>query len=98
MSNRFHNKFHRHNHHTEPTSREDLYPDSAYDPIASYESPFRGDFYLSGNFIGYKSATITDDLSVYGETSRLDTNVFITSATDIFVTNVSNDVPALKVT
>ena len=98
MSNRFHNKFHRHNHHTDPTSRGDLYPDSAYDPLASYESPFRGDFYLSGNFIGYKSATIYDDLFVRGETSKLDTNVFITSAADIFVTNITDSTPALKVT
>jgi hypothetical protein len=75
-----------------------LYPDSAYDPIASYEAPFRGDFFLSGNFFGYKSATITQDLSVFGETTRLDTNVFITSATDIFVTNVTDATPALQVT
>lgn len=98
MSNRFHNKFHRHNHHTDPTSRENLYPDSAYDPIASFEAPFRGDFYLSGNFIGYKSARIDQNLLVLGDTSRLDTNVFITSATDIVVSNVTDNVPALKVT
>ena len=44
MSNRFHNKFHRHNHHTNPTDGP-LYPDSGYDPIASQESPFQGEFY-----------------------------------------------------
>jgi hypothetical protein len=48
MSNRFHNKFHRHNHHTEPS--DDLqFPDSSYDPIASPESPFRGAFVLNGS-------------------------------------------------
>jgi len=98
MSNRFHNKFHRHNHHTDSTSREDLYPDSAYDPIASYESPFKGDFYLSGNFIGYKSARIDENLLVSGDYSRLNTNVYITSATDIFVTNILDSTPALRVT
>lgn len=46
MSNRFHNKFHRHNHHTVATSGP-LYPDSAYDPIASRESPFKGEFYAA---------------------------------------------------
>jgi len=43
---RFHNKLHRKNHHTSPTSG---YPDSATDPIASAAEPFQGDFYLNGN-------------------------------------------------
>ena len=49
MCNRFHNKFHRHNHHTTPTDRSGKYPDSAYDPIASLDYPFQGDFYVNGN-------------------------------------------------
>lgn len=49
MSNRFHNKFHRHNHHTRETARDTAYPDSAYDPIASPEAPFQGEFYVDGN-------------------------------------------------
>lgn len=50
MSSRFHNKFHRHNHHTDPST--DLrYPDSSHDPIASYDSPFLGAFVLSGSLI-----------------------------------------------
>jgi hypothetical protein len=48
MSNRFHNKFHRQNHHSIPTAG---YPDSSLDPIASYEQPFQGEFYSQGNII-----------------------------------------------
>jgi len=45
MSNRFHSKFHRQNHHTyiSPTN-----PDAGHDPIASPEQPFYGDFVLKG--------------------------------------------------
>ena len=43
MSNRFHNKFHRYNHHT---FKNPEINDSGYDPIASHENPFRGDFVL----------------------------------------------------
>lgn len=45
MSNRFHNKWHRRNHHTygNPTN-----PDAGHDPIASQEQPFLGEFILNG--------------------------------------------------
>jgi len=43
--NRFHNKYHRHNHHTLPKTGE---PDSSHDPIASPQDPFQGDFYING--------------------------------------------------
>jgi len=45
---RFHNKLHRKNHHSAPTTG---YPDSATDPIASYAEPFQGDFVIQGNLI-----------------------------------------------
>lgn len=45
MSNKFHNKWHRHNHHTYPRSGE---PDSGHDPIASESDPFKGDFVVQG--------------------------------------------------
>jgi hypothetical protein len=45
MSNRFHSKFHRQNHHTYTSGTN---PDAGHDPIASREQPFRGDFVLSG--------------------------------------------------
>jgi hypothetical protein len=45
MSNRFHSKYHRKNHHTygNPTN-----PDASHDPIASPDQPFLGDFSLQG--------------------------------------------------
>jgi hypothetical protein len=45
MSNRFHSKYHRQNHHTYTSATN---PDAGHDPIASPEQPFRGDFVLSG--------------------------------------------------
>jgi hypothetical protein len=47
MSNRFHSKYHRHNHHTINTE-DSRYPDAGHDPIASPESPFLGDFVMLG--------------------------------------------------
>ena len=47
MSSRFHNKFHRHNHHTTPIN-DPRYPDAAHDPIASPEAPFQGTFVTTG--------------------------------------------------
>lgn len=45
MSNRFHNKWHRKNHHTYGNLSN---PDAAHDPIASSEQPFLGEFVLQG--------------------------------------------------
>lgn len=47
MSSRFHNKFHRHNHHTVAIN-DPRYPDASHDPIASFDSPFLGPFVLYG--------------------------------------------------
>ena len=47
MSSRFHNKWHRHNHHTYPNPNTQ-FPDSGHDPIASPDSPFLGEFILQG--------------------------------------------------
>lgn len=47
MSNSFHNKWHRHNHHTNNTFP--LEPDCHYDPIASPSDPFQGDFVINGS-------------------------------------------------
>ena len=65
MSNRFHNKFHRHNHHTRPTDREGLFPDSAYDPIASAASPFQGEFVLDGNLTALSSISAVYHIAGY---------------------------------
>jgi hypothetical protein len=45
MSNRFHSKYHRKNHHTYGNASN---PDASHDPIASPEQPFLGDFSLQG--------------------------------------------------
>ena len=49
MGSRFHNKFHRQNHHTDATAGN---PDSASDPIASPSEPFKGDFHVQGQLSG----------------------------------------------
>jgi hypothetical protein len=48
MSNRFHNKYHRHNHHTDRIN-DPRYPDASHDPIASPDYPFLGNFVMYGN-------------------------------------------------
>jgi len=58
MSNRFHNKYHRHNHHSY-TIDDVRYPDAGHDPIASYDSPFLGEFIMHGTL----SATATPGFS-----------------------------------
>jgi len=45
MSNRFHSKYHRKNHHTYGNATN---PDASHDPIASPDQPFLGDFSLQG--------------------------------------------------
>lgn len=46
MSNRFHNKWHRTNHHTYTNVNN---PDAGHDPIASQVQPFLGEFVLLGS-------------------------------------------------
>jgi len=53
MLDRFHSKFHRYNHHTDYTPG---YVDSASDPIASPQDPFKGSFHVRGTL----SATSID--------------------------------------
>ena len=45
MSNRFHNKWHRKNHHTYGNLSN---PDASHDPLASKDQPFLGEFVLQG--------------------------------------------------
>lgn len=54
-TSRFHDKLHRSNHHSVSTVG---LIDSAYDPIASKESPFRGDFVLSGALSALGDSTV----------------------------------------
>lgn len=63
MSNRFHNKFHRFNHHSAGTP-DPKYPDTGYDPIASFDSPFQGEFYSQGDIITTQNLSAGLDLTV----------------------------------
>jgi hypothetical protein len=47
---RFHNKWHRHNHHTDNTGHTSE-PDAMHDPIASESDPFIGDFHIEGDIV-----------------------------------------------
>lgn len=78
--NRFHNKYHRHNHHTAPTLSE---PDSSHDPIASPEDPFKGEFHIDGA-LSATSARI-GDLTVE--------NNLVISGNSTFHGNVTIDSP-----
>jgi hypothetical protein len=60
MSSRFHNKYHRHNHHTNAEG-DPRYPDASHDPIASLGSPFRGPFYLWGTLSAEAVSPFTPD-------------------------------------
>lgn len=62
MSSRFHNKYHRHCHHTIPLSGD---VDAASDPIASSDNPFTGDFHLMGNLIVSGDMTIDGELEMH---------------------------------
>lgn len=53
--NRFHSKFHRKNHHTNPDPNN---PDAGHDPIASQNAPFQGDFFLNGSLSASGGFTI----------------------------------------
>ena len=111
---RFHNKYHGANHHTVPT---DGVVDSALDPIASHDYPFKGDLVVNGllsacnnlskvfssnlDTIPYYSEvptgwhvlrdstfvdgdlTITGNVSATGKLTYFDTQVHVTSATEI---------------
>lgn len=65
--NRFHNKYHRHNHHTNATAGE---PDSSHDPIASPSDPFQGDFYVNGTLSAKQG--IFDNMSYTGAAATFD--------------------------
>jgi hypothetical protein len=90
---RFHDKLHRSNHHTAATPG---LPDSSYDPIASPEKPFRGDFVLSGSLSSRNeiksssfetgSAKITNKLVLSGTNGGVLTN----SNSNISLVNSSN--------
>jgi hypothetical protein len=69
MSSRFHNKWHRHNHHTDPIG-DPRFPDASHDPIASPESPFRGLFVLSGP-LSAQSSSLSSSYAGYFENNNV---------------------------
>ena len=71
MSSRFHQKYHRYNHHSvTPGEVNDIrYPDAGFDPIASFEHPFQGEFYSEGNIITTQSLSAKLNLGVEGNGS-----------------------------
>ena len=83
---RFHNKYHRRNHHTLPSAG---YPDSGADPIASPQEPFIGDFHAVGALSATGNLTIGGNTLIYGNLSALgdfsvvDTIVTVTSALSV---------------
>jgi hypothetical protein len=63
-TSRFHDKLHRANHHSVVSPG---LPDSAYDPIASKDHPFRGDFVLSGALSANTDVVLNGMLSARGD-------------------------------
>ena len=81
MSSRFHNKYHRHNHHTFGII-DPRYPDASHDPIASPDSPFLGDFMLMGSI----SAVASPEYS----TGYKPAGIFTSSGTPVALQSVGN--------
>ena len=90
MSNRFHNKFHRHNHHTRPTDRDGKYPDSAYDPIASPDSPFEGEFYVDGNITTLSSISAIGTATIGTIPIGTTNDVIVKSLGNVIETRIAN--------
>jgi hypothetical protein len=83
MSSRFHNKWHRHNHHTKSTN-DPNFPDSAHDPIASPEFPFQGDFVVQGVLSASDDFKVGGDLD-FARFGALQTFIAPVTATGEFV-------------
>ena len=94
---RFHNKWHRRDHHSIPTPG---YPDSASDPIGSPQEPFYGDFVTYNSISAHEDlyvdgdATILGSLSVYGDLSYFETYVSVTSSLSVVNHGIG---PAVKI-
>lgn len=67
---RFHSKKHNFNHFSEPVVG---YPDSASDPIASHDSPFKGDFVIDGSIYA-NAISLSDSISSLEVDSLVVTN------------------------
>ena len=90
---RFHNKLHRKNHHTLPTTG---YPDSAIDPIASPAEPFKGDFHIVGSLSASYNAYVGHRIGVQTSNPNYEVSIAgsLSASRDAFIDNnlvVGND-------
>jgi hypothetical protein len=69
MSDRFHSKYHRFNHHS---STQPLNPDAGLDPLGSFNYPFQGDFNLLGS-LSSRSLNSSSLLQSKGVVLRVET-------------------------
>jgi hypothetical protein len=88
---RFHDKLHRKNHHTLPTTG---YVDSASDPIASHEEPFQGDFIINGSIsansgIYLESAIVEND--VFCENIHVNDTAYVNFVSGAFTETIISD-------
>lgn len=101
MSSRFHNKWHRHNHHTNP-SNDSRYPDSSHDPIASYEAPFQGDFVLNGTLSSSGGATfntatpLSANIVFTGQVYQSSFTAPVTATGDYLLVNINGTQRAVR--
>jgi hypothetical protein len=75
MSSRFHNKYHRHNHHTVALD-DPRYPDASHDPIASPDSPFLGPFVMFGT-LSAMGMVPTNQTTNYGVSGDIIAGIFV---------------------
>jgi hypothetical protein len=89
MSSRFHNKWHRHNHHT-ISINDPNYPDASHDPIASPESPFQGDFILQGGLSASGNIEFTGIMDFKGIVSLQTFETPVTSTGEFLYVTFNN--------
>jgi hypothetical protein len=90
MSNRFHSKYHRQNHHTIPSPSN---PDSSHDPIASYDNPFQGDFVLNGTLSSSGNLNIAGGITTYAGITAYGNNIINSLVTNTSTLNLNNNSP-----
>jgi len=100
MSSRFHNKFHRHNHHTTPID-DPRYPEAAHDPIASPESPFQGDFILQGSLSASETITaagiiFSDPIQIIGLSATNTFSAPISTTGEFIIIKVNGEQRAIR--
>lgn len=101
MSNRFHSKFHRQNHHTYSNP---LNPDAGHDPIASREQPFQGDLVLNGALSCYAPTSavagyfFSNNISLCAIAGNRGAHIFSRGDTGIYVYSAGTAISAYGVT